>query len=285
MRMRNWAAGAVATAAVTTVAAAAITAVVTPVVLIGVAVAQPPKGEKREKVEPVKAAGGAAAEAAKPADPLSAMLADARAAYGKTRDYSGTYTRQERVNGTLSAEQVGEMKMRVSPFGVYVRFARPDAINGMEVAYSAAKKDGKVRYRLAGAAGRKGFLKLDMDDSKFLADHRHPVTSWGMGPIIELIATATAREKALNNPVETFTADFQFANRNVTKYEIYTRRPHAARYAAKMVVYIDKETKLPVRFEAYDDPKAGATAGELLEAYSFTDLKFNTGIGENTFDY
>ena len=52
-----------------------------------------------------------------------------------------------------------------------------------------------------------------------------------------------------------------------------------------MVVYVDKETKLPVRFEAYDDPKPGATTGELLEAYSFTDLKFNTGIGENVFEY
>jgi hypothetical protein len=155
----------------------------------------------------------------------------------------------------------------------------------MEVAFSAAKRDGMVRYRAAGVAGRKGFQKLDVNSSKFLTANRHPVTSWGMGPIIELIATSTAREKRLNNPVEVFTSDYQFASRNVTKYEIHTRRAHALRYAAKMVVYVDKETKLPVRFEAYDDPKAGATTGELLEAYSFTDLKFNSGIGENTFDY
>ena len=45
-----------------------------------------------------------------------------------------------------------------------------------------------------------------------------------MGPLIELIATSTAREKTLNNPVEVFTADYQFANRSVTKYEIHTRR-------------------------------------------------------------
>ncbi len=245
--------------------------------MMSVAIAQPPSSE------PVKPA--AATEAAKPADSLAAMLADARAAYAKTRDYSGTFTRQERIDGKLSAEQVGEMKMRVSPVGVYVKFARPEASAGMEVVYSSAKKDGKVRYRPAGVAGRKGFLKLDVDDTKFLADHRHPVTKWGMGPIIELIATATAREKTLNNPVEVFTSDFQFANRNVTKYEIFTRRPHALRYAAHMVVYIDKETKLPVRFEAYDDPKAGATNGDLLESYSFSDLKFNSGIGENAFDY
>jgi hypothetical protein len=263
MRVRNWAAA------------------VAGVGLIGFAVAQPPK------VEPVKPVSGTAkAEAVKPADPLAAMLADARAALGKTRDYSGTYTRQERVGGKLGAEQVGEMKVRVNPVGVYVRFARPEASAGMEVAYSAAKKDGKIRYRPAGLDGRKGFQALATDDAKFLAEHRHPVTDWGVGPIVELIATAVAREKTLKNPVEVFTADYQFAGRNVTKFEIHTRRPHAFRYAARMVVFVDKETKLPVRFEAYEDPKSGATAaGELLEAYSFTDLKFNNGLGENSFDY
>lgn len=280
MRVRNWATGVVAIIAMTAVTTVLIAALVGGVVLTSAAMAQQPKSGS---VKP--AAATTTPEAATTADPLSAMLADARAAYAKTRDYSGTYTRQERINGTLGAEQVGEMKMRVNPAGVYVRFARPDAASGMEVAYSSAKKDGKVRYRPAGVAGRKGFLKLEVDDSKFLAANRHPVTAWGMGPIIELIATSTAREKTLNNPVEVFTADYQFASRNVIKYEIYTRRPHALRYAAKMVVYVDKETKLPVRFEAYDDPKAGATTGELLEMYSFTALKFNSGIGENTFDY
>jgi outer membrane lipoprotein-sorting protein len=262
MRARIWAVGAAAAA------------------LFGVAAAQQPK------TQPVKPASATTKpEPAKSADALATMLGEARAAYAKTRDYSGTFTRQERVGGKLSAEQVGEIKARVSPFGMYVRFVRPDNFAGAEVAYSAAKKDGKVRYRLAGVAGRKGFQVLGPEDAKFLADHRHPVTDWGIGPIIELIATSTAREKTLNNPVEVYTADYRFANRNVTRYEILTRRPHAFRYAAKMVVYVDKETKLPVRFEAYDEPKPGTTAGELIEAYSFTDLKFNSGLGENTFEY
>jgi hypothetical protein len=262
MRVRSWAAGAAA------------------VGLVGVAVAQ------RPMPDPVKPASGTvAAEAAKTADPLGAMLAEARTAHGKLRDYAGTFTRQERVGGALSAEQVGEMKVRVAPAGVYVRFARPDAVAGAEVAYSAAKKDGKVRYRPAGVAGRKGFQVLPTDDPKFLADHRHPVTGWGMGPILDRVSAAVAREKTLNNPVEVFTSDYKFASRDVTRYEVLTRRPHAFRYAAKMVVFVDKETRLPVRFEAYDDPKPGAAAGELIEAYSFTDLKFNTGLGENAFDY
>ncbi len=271
MWVRNVAAG--------TGAVAGVAGAIAGIILMGVSLAQPPKNEKSE---PAKAAP---TESTKPAERFATMLADARAAYAKTRDYSGTFTRQERIGTTLSAEQVGEMKMRVNPVGVYVRFARPEASAGMEVAYSGAKKDSKVRFRPAGIEGRKGFQKLDTDDAKFLAVNRHPVTEWGMGPILELISTVTAREKSLNNPVEVFTGDYQFANRNVTKYDIFTRRQHAFRYAAKMVVYVDKETKLPMRFEAYDEPKGTALQGELLEAYSFTDLKFNTGVGENAFDF
>ncbi len=262
MRLRSWAAFAAG------------------ILVTGAVVAQPPKSE------PVKpAAGSSVTETSKSAEPLGDMLGEARTAYGKLRDYSGTFTRQERVKGTLSAQQVGEMKVRVNPVGVYVRFAIPEAVAGMEVAYSSAKRNTKMRYRLAGVAGRKGVLKIELDDAKFMADNRHPVTEWGMGPIIEVIASATAREKNLNNAVETYTSDYQFANRNVTKYEILMRRPHALRYAARMVVYIDKETKLPIRFEAYDEPTAGAQVGELLEVYSFTELKFNIGIGESTFDF
>jgi hypothetical protein len=261
MRLRSWAAFAAGIAAV------------------GVAVAQPPKSQ------PVKPASGTSlTDISKQSDPLGTLLSESRTAHEKLRDYTATFTRQERINGTLSAEQVGEMKMRVNPVGVHVRFASPSAVSGMEVVYSAARRDGKVRYRKPGVAGRSGFLRLEVDDAKFLAENRHPVTEWGIGPVIELIATATGREKLLNNPVEVFTADYQFANRNVTKYEILTRRPHAKRYAARMVVFVDKETKLPLRFEAYDESKDGGIGGEVFEVYSFTDLKFNMGLGENVFE-
>jgi hypothetical protein len=117
----------------------------------GISVAQPPK------TGPVKPVSGTvkdqSVEVKKPADALAEMLAEARTAHAKTRDYTGTFTRQERINGALSAEQVAEMKLRVSPAGVHVRFVRPEAVAGMEVAFSGAKKDGRMRYRPAGIEG------------------------------------------------------------------------------------------------------------------------------------
>jgi hypothetical protein len=244
----------------------------------GAVVAQPPKSEPKSEAK-------ATPETPKTGDSLLTMIGDARAALGKVRDYTCTFTRQELRNGQLSAEQVAEMKVRTNPGGVYVRFAKPENIAGMEVAYSAARKNFKMRYRAAGIAGAKGFKTLDLDDTKFLSENRHPVTDWTMTAIIDRVSAAAAREKTLNNPVEVYTGDYQFAGCNVTRYEIFTRRPHAFRYAHRMLIYVDKKTKLPLRYEAYDQPKSGAVVGDLFEAYSFSDVKLNVGVGENSFDY
>lgn len=250
----------------------------------GAVVAQPPKGEPG-KVTPVKGESAPRAETGKAADSFATMISESRTALGKVKDYTCTFTRQELVKGTLSAEQVAEMKVRSTPNAVYVRFARPDAVAGLEVAYSAARKPNKMRYRPAGVEGARGFKTLDLDDSKFMAANRHPVNEWTIAALLDRVSAAAAREKTLNNTVEVYAGDFQFAGRNVIRYEVLTRRPHAFRYAHRMLVYVDKETKLPVRFEAYDQPKPGATVGELFEAYSFSDLKLNVGLGESSFDY
>jgi hypothetical protein len=244
---------------------------------VGVAVAEQPK--------PSGVTPAGAVDPIRTADPLGAMLADARAAYATVRDYVCVFTRQERINGTLSAEQVAEMKVRTQPYSVYVRFGQPAGVAGLEAVYAANRRNGKIRYKPAGRAGVNGFQTVSAEDPKMLADNRHPVSELGIGKVIDRLTAVAAREKSLNNPVEAFPSDFAFADRPVTRYEVFTRRPHAHRYAYRYLVYVDKETKLPVRFEAYDQPKPGASPdGDLLEAYSYTDVKVNVGLGDSAFE-
>ena len=250
--------------------------------LTGVAIAQQP-GPAVAPVKTVATPEPPVSDALR-ADPLGAMLANAKTAYGGVRDYICTFTRQERVNGALSAEQVGEMKVRVKPLSVSIRFARPEAVAGMEMIYMSGSRLGKLSYRPAGAKGLNGTQLVALDDRKVMAENRHMVTELGVGPLLDLLAGIATREKAMGNPVEVFTSDYQFAGRNVTRYEIFTRRPHTYRYAYLEVVYVDKETKLPLRFEAYDTPKPGLEAGELLESYSYTNIKVNVGLGDSAFD-
>ncbi len=243
-------------------------------------VAQPRQGPAVAKAD-----SGSGDGEKNPRESFVTVLSESRTALGKVRDYTCTFTRQELVNGKISAEQVAEMKVRTHPAGVYVRFARPESVAGMEVAYSATRKADRMRYRPAGVAGAKGFQTLELNDAKFLAANRHPVTQWTMTALVDRVAAAVAREKTLNNPIEVYRGDYQFAGRNVVRYEVLLRRPHAFRTAYQMLLYIDKETKLPLRYEAYDQPKTGSQSGDLIEAYSFSDVKLNVGLGENAFDY
>jgi hypothetical protein len=243
------------------------------VAVAGVAVGQPPK---------VPLAPPPVAEPARVADPLAALLADGKAAMAKVRDYTCTFTRQERIGGVLGAEQVAEMKVRTQPAAATVRFAKPEVAFGLEMTYAANKRDGKIRYRPGGIKAT--VVLVSDDDAKLLAANRHPVTKLGVGATLDLVASVAAREKALGNGIEVFTSDFKFDGAAVTRYEIYTRRPHAHRYAHKMVVFVNNETKLPVRFEAYDQPKSGSGTGELLESYSYSNVKYNVGIADAAFD-
>ncbi len=215
------------------------------------------------------------------------MIADAKTAYGKTRDYSGHIVRQERIGGELLAEQSGEIRVRVEPFCVHVKMLLPKAASGWEATFitaGAGAKEDRFRFRPAGVAGANGLQLMKATDAKALESQRHPITDTGIGAILKRVEKIVAVEKQAKNPVQILAAEYTFQKRAVVRYEIFCERPHQLRYAHRVVVFVDSETKLPVRFEAYDAPKPGDATGDLLECVSFVNLKFNSGLGESTFD-
>jgi hypothetical protein len=176
------------------------------------------------------------------------------------------------------------MQVRVQPVGVRVRFSYPSPLAGLELAYSANTQPTKVRYRPAGSEGLKGFRLVAIDDPDLLNQHRYPLPEWTLGALLQRISAALERERGLRNPVEVFRADYRFAQRDVTRYEIHLRRPHAFRPAARMLLYFDKQNKLLLRYEAYASvsPSQQPNA-DLMEMFSYTDLRTNVGLTEQTF--
>ena len=51
------------------------------------------------------------------------------------------------------------------------------------------------------------------------------------------------------------------------------------------VVYFDKETHLPIRLEFYDWPRQQGDPGQLVEVYSFANMRLNVGLGDNVFNH
>ena len=212
-------------------------------------------------------------------------LTEMKVAYAKVFDYSGHFVRQERVRGKLMPEQTAELRVKTKPRSIALKFIGPKELLGHELVYVTGRHAEMVRVRPAGNFDAKAFMTANATDPRAMVDTRHPITEIGIGAAIDHLEKMTTIERRLRNPMSVSMADFNFVKRPVIRYEIFTERPHALRYAYRTVVYVDKETKLPVRIEAYDQPTVnGAVGGELLEAHSFVNLKFNQGIGEVPFE-
>ena len=248
--------------------------------------AYPRYPEAPGSVTPVVAKVIPAAPVLDGAEAFPKMIADAKTAYAKTRDYAGHIVRQERVNGTLLAEQSGEIRVRTEPFAIDVKMLLPKAANGWEASYmaGAGAKEDRFRFRAAGLAGVGGMQGMKATDAKAMEGQRHPVTETGIAAILTRAEKIVEVEKKAKNPVAIVAAEYTFLKRATIRYEIHCERPHPLRYAHRVVLYVDKETKLPVRFEAYDAPKPGDPAGDLIECVSCVNLRFNGGLGDSAFD-
>jgi len=209
------------------------------------------------------------------------MLTDAKAAHAKNRDYMGHIVRQERVNGTLQAEQTGELRVRNEPFCVSLKLIAPKSLNGWDGIFVTGKFDGKMRLKPAGTAN---FTIVPLDSPKVAAYSLHSLADTGLLAVLNRTERIVEIEKKANNPTQIVAADYTFQDRAVTRFDIYTERPHPKRFAHHTVLFVDKETHLPVRFEAYDQPRGAATTGDLIECVSFVNLKFNAGLGDSVFD-
>ena len=225
------------------------------------------------------------APVAQPAmDAGARLLADARASFTRVKDYIGTLVKEERVGGQLLPEQYISMRVRQQPFSVYLKWTGPKQYEGQEAAYVTGKNGNKLKAKANGLAGAFGFVSLDPADPRALRDNRHAITETGIGHLIETLARGYEVERqSPAGQVQRSYREFMFQQKACLGMETIHRVNSGQFYCYRTVVYFDKVTKLPVRFEAYDWPTGGAPSGEKLECYSYVDLKFNVGLTDAAF--
>jgi hypothetical protein len=225
------------------------------------------------------------APAQPPADQQARLLADARASFGRVKDYMGTLVKEERVGGQLLPEQYISLRIRQQPFSVYLKWTGPKQFEGQEASYVAGKNDNKVRAKGTGLAGIVGFVSLDPNDPRAMRQNRHTITETGIGQLIDKLTRGYERDRqAAPGEVQVTYREFMFQQKQCTGVETVHRVNNGQFYCYRTVIYYDKQTKLPIRFEAYDWPTPGGPpGGEKLECYSYIDLKFNVGLTDAAF--
>jgi len=243
----------------------------------------------RQTIHPVAAttpAPAAPATAPSPMDEPLRLVYQARATYQQVKDYSCVMVKREKMKGQMQPENIIAMKLRNQPFSVHLKWLSPKAMEGQEGCYVAGKNDGMMRVKPAGVLGVVGFVSLDLKDPRVAENSRHSITEAGIGNMIDRVVKGWELEKQRGNHTLVGVADFEFAKRPCTRVEIC--RPHSKPgqfYSYRYVIFFDKEHHLPVRVEAYDWPREGGNPnGDLMECYSYINLKFNTGLTDQDFN-
>jgi hypothetical protein len=219
-------------------------------------------------------------------DRVGQLLAEAKGSFANVRDYTGTVVRQERIASQLQPEAYIDIRIRQQPFSVCMKWTAPKQLAGQEAIYIAGKNNNEIRAKGTGFLAIAGYVSLATNDPRITKKSRHSITESGIGNIIDVIARSHEIERHLPaSQVQVAFADYAFQQRPCTRMELTHHVFNPQLYCGRCVVYFDKGLKLPVRVEVYDWPKQnGNPTGELLECYSYINLKFNLGLTDAAFE-
>jgi hypothetical protein len=220
-----------------------------------------------------------------PFDEPLRLMAEARKAYQDVQDYRCTFIKRELLGGRLQPENIIAMQVRVKPFSVFLDWKAPRDLAGQQACYVAGRNDGMMRVHPTGAAGAFGFLSIDPKDPRVLENSRHAISEAGFGNLIERFAHGyeAARKQG---KAEVHVALYEYNHRRCTRIDTTYADPKSAPDGiGRSVLYLDKETHLPVRCECYDFPRAGAREGELIEMYSYVNVQLNAGLADDVFKH
>ena len=150
----------------------------------------------------------------------------------------------------------------------------------------AGRNNGMMRVRSPGILGAIGWVSIAPNDPRVQQNSRHSITEAGIGNLIERFANRWEVERKLGL-TQVRISEYEFNKRRCIRVEtIHPDNSSKQFQTYRNVLYFDKETNLPIRIEAYDWPRPGGSPdGELMEVYSYVNLRFNVGLGDEAFNY
>lgn len=208
----------------------------------------------------------------------------AQRAYATVHDYTCVFVKRERMpDGRMVGPQTLEMKVGTRPLSIYFKFRQPN--EGREAIWVDGQNDGKMLVHEGGLARLlAGTMSVDPRSKIAMADNRHPITQAGIGFIIDQLADHWPDEMRPELAEVVIDRSARVGNRDCILIEC-THSQYSPRFVYhKAKIYFDKELALPIRLEAFDWPRAAGVSPELLEEYTYSELRLNVGLQSHDFD-
>ncbi len=253
--------------------------------LVSTASAQAPGGQS----QPTSSVNPAQMRAGDPSEhPLMPALRWAREglpAIEAIHDYTATLSKRERIGNTIGEDQYVALKVRHKPFSVYLNFLAPSAVKGQECLYIEGANAGKMWAHSTGIQEKMfGTVSLPPDGAMAMRGQRYPLTQIGILNLTRrLIEVASEDVKYGECEVKYFTGA-KINDRICTCAQVIHPVPRKNFLFNLARIFVDDNLNIPVRYEAYDWPKAAGGAPELIEEYTYLNMKLNVGLTDSDFD-
>ena len=230
--------------------------------------------------------------------PLDEALRIAREGLQEIRtninDYTATLVKREMIDGVVGDYEYMFIKVRnrrisagrvVVPFSVYLGFLKPATIKGREVIYVEQKNDNKMVAHEGGFKGR--FLPtvwLKPEGAFAMRGQKYPLTEIGIeNLVLKLIERGEQDRKHPDVKVD-FRKNAKINGRSCTVLQV-THPEYRPDFDFSLgQIFIDDEMNIPVRYVAYDWPQASGQKPQVMEEYTYLNVKVNVGLTDADFD-
>lgn len=205
---------------------------------------------------------------------LDSVLCAVEAAYASVNDYSCILSKKEFIDGEYIVWSEVLYKFR-KPDNYYMKWTA-GSMEGREVIYAGARYGKALKVHVGGFWNLMTF-SLDPTGSIAMSTSRHPITESDLGFMIRQMRENVQRAKQEPSArIECLGATIA-CNRKSMHYRAWF--PEKKGFINHVVVlYIDSALHLPIKIEMHD------WTNRLVESYSFSALKLNTGLKDIDFD-
>jgi hypothetical protein len=208
-------------------------------------------------------------------------------------DYTAKLVKRERIGDTLGEHEYMFTKIRnrkvennqvVVPFSVYLAFLKPAEVKGREVIYVENQNEGRVVAHEGGLKRMLGTHMLEPNGWLARQGQRYPITDVGLTNLVTKLIERAERDKQVGDCKVQFFEGAKVSSRPCTVIQVEHPEKIGPYDFHIAQVFLDNEYRLPVRYAAYTWPTAQGGEPELLEEYTYQDIKFNVGLSDTDFD-
>jgi hypothetical protein len=203
----------------------------------------------------------------------------------KIQDYSATLIKKERIGNTLGEDQYIALKIRHKPFSVYLNFLAPAAVKGQECIFIEGANNGKMWAHGTGLKKKMfGTVSLLPDGNMAMQGQRYPLPQIGILNLTRRLIEVASEDVKYGECEVKYFRGAKINDRVCTCTQVVHPVPRKNFLFNVARIFVDDTMNIPIRYEAYDWPKAAGGAPELIEAYTYLNMRMNVGLTDADFD-